>query len=134
MPRIVLVNPRFDVSSWGLKHALPIVGKRANLPTPCLTLLAALTPAEFDVAIVDENVSEIDYGLLTAADIVGLTGMSVQRRRMEEILGELKRRGAFCVVGGPWVSVQEDAFGGLADVVFVGAAEETWQTTRNCCA
>jgi radical SAM superfamily enzyme YgiQ (UPF0313 family) len=52
--------------------------------------------------------------------------MSVQRRRLAEILAELKRRGAFCVVGGPWVSVEEGAFGGLADVVFVGEAEESW--------
>ena len=39
---------------------------------------------------------------------------------------ELKDRGAFTVVGGPWVSVQEDYFGELADVIFVGEAEETW--------
>ncbi|HEX7428220.1 MAG TPA: DUF4070 domain-containing protein, partial [Mycobacterium sp.] len=30
------------------------------------------------------------------------------------------------VVGGPWVSVQEDYFEGLADVIFVGEAETTW--------
>ena len=60
------------------------------------------------------------------ADIVGLTGMIVQRRRMREILRELKARGVFTVVGGPWVSVQEDYFDGLADVIFVGEAETTW--------
>src|SRR5581483_3609585 len=58
--------------------------------------------------------------------IVGLTGMSVQRFRMKEILTELKKRGAFVVVGGPWVTVQEDYFGELADVIFIGEAEETW--------
>jgi radical SAM superfamily enzyme YgiQ (UPF0313 family) len=30
------------------------------------------------------------------------------------------------VVGGPWITVKEDYFGNLADVVFVGEAEETW--------
>jgi radical SAM superfamily enzyme YgiQ (UPF0313 family) len=30
------------------------------------------------------------------------------------------------VVGGPWVTVQEDYFGDLADVIFVGEAEQTW--------
>src|SRR5262249_56514085 len=59
-------------------------------------------------------------------DIVGVTGMSVQRFRMREILTELKQRDVFTVVGGPWVSVQEDYFGELADVIFVGEAEETW--------
>jgi len=32
MPSIVLVNPRFDVSSWRLEHALTIAATRANLP------------------------------------------------------------------------------------------------------
>ena len=45
MADIVLVNPRFEVSYWGLEHALPLLGKRATLPTACLPLLAALTPA-----------------------------------------------------------------------------------------
>ena len=46
MADIVLINPRFEVSFWGLEHALPLLGKRANMPVACLPLLAALTPAE----------------------------------------------------------------------------------------
>ncbi len=100
--------------------------KRATLPVACLPLLAALTPAEHQVTLLDENVEPLDYDRLARADLVGLTGMSVQRRRMREILGELKRRDVFTVVGGPWVSVQENYFDDLADVIFVGEAEETW--------
>ena len=68
----------------------------------------------------------LDFDAIARADIVGVTGMSVQRFRMREILRELRRRGAFVVVGGPWVTVKEDYFGDLADVIFVGEAEETW--------
>jgi radical SAM superfamily enzyme YgiQ (UPF0313 family) len=126
MADIVLINPRFNVSYWGLEHALPLLGKRANLPVACLPLLAALTPAGHTVTLLDENVEPLDYERLARADIVGVTGMSVQRFRMREILTELKQRGVFTVVGGPWVSVQEEYFDELADVVFVGEAEETW--------
>lgn len=126
MADIVLVNPRFDPSFWGLEHALPLLHKRANLPVACLPLLAALTPAEHQITLVDENVEAIDYARLARADIVGITGMSVQRTRMREILAELKGRGVFTVVGGPWVTVQEDYFSDLTDVIFVGEAEETW--------
>jgi radical SAM superfamily enzyme YgiQ (UPF0313 family) len=126
MADIVLVNPRFEVSYWGLEHALPFLGKRANLPVACLPLLAALAGDEHRVTLLDENVEAVDYGRLARADIVGLTGMSVQRFRMREILAELKTRGVFTAVGGPWVTVQEDYFGDLADVIFVGEAEETW--------
>ena len=78
------------------------------------------------MTILDENVEPIDYDRLAQADIVGLTGMTVQRARMLEILRELKNRDVFTVVGGPWVSVQEDYFEGLADAIFVGEAETTW--------
>jgi radical SAM superfamily enzyme YgiQ (UPF0313 family) len=126
VPDIVLINPRFEVSYWGLEHALPILSKRANMPVACLPLLAALTPPGHQVTLVDENVEELDFARLARADLVGLTGMSVQRQRMREILTELKARGVFTAVGGPWISVQEDYFGDLADVIFVGEAEETW--------
>jgi radical SAM superfamily enzyme YgiQ (UPF0313 family) len=126
MADIVLVNPRFEASYWGMEHALPILGKRANLPVACLPLLAALTPAGHQVTLVDENVEDLDFDRLARADIVGVTGMSVQRFRMREILTELKERDVFTVVGGPWVTVQEDYFGELTDAIFVGEAEETW--------
>jgi radical SAM superfamily enzyme YgiQ (UPF0313 family) len=131
MADIVLINPRFEVSYWGMEHALPFLGKRANLPVACLPLLAALTPREHSVTLIDENVETIDWERCTRADIVGVTGMSVQRFRMKEILSELKERGCFCVVGGPWITVQEDYFGELADVIFVGEAEDTWPRFLN---
>ena len=126
MAEIILINPRFEVSYWGLEHALPLLGKRANMPLASLPLIAALTPPEHSVTLLDENIEAIDFDRCARADIVGLTGMVVQRRRMRQILTELKRRGAFVVVGGPWVTVKEEDFAGLADAVFIGEAEETW--------
>ncbi|HWP84940.1 MAG TPA: B12-binding domain-containing radical SAM protein [Terriglobia bacterium] len=126
MANIVLINPRFDVSYWGMEYALPLLWKRCAMPAASLPLLAALSSAQHRVTIIDENVEPLDYRRIAQADIVGLTGMNVQRLRMRQILAELKRRGAFTVVGGPWVTVQEDYFGPLADVVFIGEAEESW--------
>ena len=126
MADIVIINPRFEPSYWGMDHALPFMGKSANLPVACLPLLAALTPEEHTITLIDENEREIDYERCQRADIVGVTGMSVQRFRMRKVIDELKARGCFVVVGGPWITVQEDYFGDDADVVFVGEAEETW--------
>jgi radical SAM superfamily enzyme YgiQ (UPF0313 family) len=126
MADIVLINPRFEVSYWGLEHALPLLGKRANMPVASLPLLAALTPPGHSVTLIDENIEEIDFDRCARADIIGVTGMSVQRRRIRQVVHELKRRGAFVVVGGPWATVKEDDFAGLVDVVFVGEAGETW--------
>jgi radical SAM superfamily enzyme YgiQ (UPF0313 family) len=126
MADIVIINPRFEPSYWGMDHALPYFGKSANLPVSSLPLLAALTPSEHTVTLIDENVEAIDWDRCARADIVGVTGLSVQRFRMTEIMKELKRLGRFVVAGGPWVTVQEDYFEGLADAIFIGEAEETW--------
>lgn len=109
-----------------MNYALPIFRGEALLPLINLPLLAALTPAGHNVTIIDENVEPIDFARCARADIVGLTGMNVQRVRMREILAELKAQGVFVVIGGPWVTVYPEDFVDLCDVVFVGEAEETW--------
>ncbi len=126
MADIVIINPRFNTSYWGLEHAMPFLGIKAVLPVASLPLLAALTPAGHTVTLIDENVEPIDFERCGRADIVGVTGMNVQRTQMHEILAELKGRGCFTVVGGPWVTVREDDLAGIADVIFIGEAEETW--------
>ena len=45
---------------------------------------------------------------------------------MREIVTELVCRGAFVVMGGPWITVKEDYFEGLVDAFFIGEAEQTW--------
>ena len=126
MTDIVLINPRFYPTYWGLDYALPFVRKKAIVPPLHLATIAALTPPEHTVSIIDENVEELDYERCARADIVGVTGMAVQRDRMREIITELKRRGIFTVLGGPWVTVSPEDLGGLVDVMFIGEAEETW--------
>lgn len=126
MAEIVIINPRFETSFWGLEHSIPLLGKRANLPVACLPLLAALAPKHHNVTLIDENVEAINMDAVAKADIVAITGMCVQRVRMKEILEELKARNVFTVVGGSFVTVEKNYFDHLADVVFLGEADETW--------
>ncbi|HWE34995.1 MAG TPA: radical SAM protein [Isosphaeraceae bacterium] len=126
MADIVLINPRFDMSFWGMELVLPFIGRRANMPVASLPLLAALTPPKHRVTLIDENAEPIDFDRCARADIVGLTGMGIQRHRMKEIVDELKGRGAFVVIGGPMATVNEGYFDGQVDALFVGEAEETW--------
>jgi radical SAM superfamily enzyme YgiQ (UPF0313 family) len=126
VPDIVLIHPRFETSYWSMEHALGLLGGKAVLPVASLPLLAALTPPQYNVTLIDENVEPIDFDRCARADIVGLTGMYVQRTRMREILIELKRRGKFVVVGGSWITVRETDFGDLVDVAFIGEADESW--------
>jgi radical SAM superfamily enzyme YgiQ (UPF0313 family) len=123
---IVLINPRFELSFWGLEHSMQLFGKRANLPVACLALLAALVPDHHQVTLIDENVEDIDFDRLGRADLVCVTGMSIQGQRLVEILEECRSRGVMTVVGGPMATVEPETLEGFADVIFVGEADTTW--------
>ncbi len=124
---ICLINPRFEPSYWGFEYALPLYpdDKRSTMISGSLPTVAGLC-GEHRVCVLDENVEEIDWHSLAAYDIVGVTGMNVQKERTREILLRLREMKIFTVVGGPFVSVKEDFFDSLCDVKFIGEAETTW--------
>ena len=125
--KICLINPKFEPSYWGFDYALPLYPGdiRCTMVTGALPHLAGLTP-EHEVCLLDENVEAIDFDFLEAFDVVGVTGMNVQKERMRAILQELRRRNIFAVVGGAYASVDEQYFDGLCDVLFSGEADTTW--------
>lgn len=133
--RICLINPKFEPSYWGFDYALPLYPgkKRSSMVTGALAHLAGLVPAH-DVRLVDENVEEIPWGELETFDIVGVTGMNVQKERMRQILERLRPMHVLTVVGGAYASVDEGFFDGLCDVLFSGEADETWPEFVSCIA
>ena len=125
--KICLINPKFEPSYWGFDYALPLYPgrKKSSVITGALPYLAGLVP-EHDVRLLDENVETIPWEQLEAFDIVGVTGMNVQKERMREILERLRPMRVRTVVGGAYASVDEGFFDGLCDVLFSGEADETW--------
>ncbi len=78
----------------------PDVPRRAMLRFSVLplTVVAALTPPEHDVSIVDENVEPLD--LDAQCDLVGITFMTALAPRAYEIARAFRRRGKVVVAGG----------------------------------
>src|SRR5438552_17167665 len=76
--KILLVYPRFPVSFWSFGYIKRIGGFAAVMPPLGLAILAALTPAEFDVEIVDENIETIDFD--ADCDVVALWRWPSRRR------------------------------------------------------
>ncbi|MBI5627631.1 MAG: cobalamin B12-binding domain-containing protein, partial [Candidatus Rokubacteria bacterium] len=122
--KIYLVTPRNPESFWTYDRILPSLGKRCIFPNLSMPTLAGMTPRHHDIVLCDENVDEIDFDV--DADIVGVTGYIVHKKRMLEIIGEFRRRGRFVVVGGPYASLCPEELRGKCDVLFVDEAEETW--------
>jgi radical SAM superfamily enzyme YgiQ (UPF0313 family) len=122
--RILLVAPKNPESFWTFDRILPTLKRKAAFPNLALPTLAALTPREHAVTLVDENVREIDFD--ARVDLVGVTGYVIHRARIHEIAAEFRRRGRFVVVGGTYASSSPDECAGIADAVFVDEAEHTW--------
>lgn len=134
--RIALINPRFEPSFFGYDFFLPLLpgDVRAEGTGGALPLLAALCPPPHAVELFDENVLPIDFVRLQSFDIVGVTGMIVQRGRIREILQALSRHPGLVIAGGPYASVDQAFFSGLCDALFVGEADVTWPAFVNSMA
>ncbi len=102
------------------------VPKRAMLRFSILplTLVAALTPPEYQVEICDENVESIDFA--GDADLVGISFMTALAPRAYAIAAEFRRRGKIVVAGGyhPTLMTGETLL--HFDSVVVGDAEILW--------
>jgi radical SAM superfamily enzyme YgiQ (UPF0313 family) len=122
--KIHLVTPKNPPSFWTYDQILSTLGKRCIFPNLSMPTVAGLTPREHEMSICDENVEEIDFDV--EADIVGVTGYIVHKKRMLEIVDEFRRRGRFVVIGGPYASLCPEELRGRCDVLFVDEAEETW--------
>ena len=123
---LLLINPKFPESFWSFKWANTRILPHSRTGNPPLGLatLAALTPAHWDITIVDENVTSIP--LEPAADVIGICGMAVQFERQKELITYYRSLGYFVVVGGSLVSLCPENYTDLADCVVAGEAEYIW--------
>jgi radical SAM superfamily enzyme YgiQ (UPF0313 family) len=124
--RLLLINPRAPESFWSFRWAVDQImpGKRTVNPPLGLATLAALTPASWDVEIVDENVEAVPSA--PQADIIGICGMGVQFGRQRELLSHFRQRGYFVVAGGSFASLCPERYADIADSVVAGEAEYIW--------
>jgi radical SAM superfamily enzyme YgiQ (UPF0313 family) len=122
--KICLIAPRNPESFWTLDRILRSLNKKCVFPNLSLPTVAGITPREHDVVLMDENVEPIDFNV--DADIIGLTGYVIHKKRIFELAAEFKRRGKFVVIGGPLASLCPEEVRDKVDVVFVDEAEYTW--------
>ncbi len=99
--KILLVYPNFPETFWSYKKALKFVSKKSGTPPLGLLTVAAMLPKAWDVKLVDMNVTSLRNSHLKWADYVFISGMSVQRKSVKEVLAGCKRFGVPVVGGGP---------------------------------
>ena len=91
-----------------------------------LMAVAGLTPPEWEVSIVDENVTAPDYAAMPRPDLVGITAFTSQANRAYEVAAHFRRLGVPVVMGGIHATMCLDEVMERADVVVTGEAESVW--------
>jgi len=89
-----------------------------------LLILAALTPPEFDVEVIDEHFDVIDFN--KDYDLVAISAMTQQSLRAYEIADEFRRREKVVVIGGIHATLLRHEAKEHADSVVVGEGERIW--------
>ena len=118
--KLLLILPKNERSYWGGVSKSGKAGfVRLNLPT-----IAALTPTDWDVEILDARVKPVDYD--AKADLVGITGFTAEMPGAYEIADNFRKKGVKVVMGGIHVSALPDEALQHADAVVIGEAELVW--------
>ncbi|MFH1853931.1 MAG: radical SAM protein [Candidatus Omnitrophota bacterium] len=90
-----------------------------------LLVIAALTPKNFRIKLIDENYENIDFN--ERYDLVGISFMTQQAQRAYEIAGKFRSRGIKVVLGGIHATVLSEEAKQHCDSVVIGEAENVWQ-------
>lgn len=123
--RLLLINPsnprvsilRVKENRWNRYRVWKPLG---------LMVLAGLTPAEWDVSIVDENLGTQEYEALPRPDLVGLTAFTSQASRAYALAGWFRQRGVPVVMGGIHATTCTAEAMAHVDAVVTREAETVW--------
>lgn len=89
-----------------------------------LGILAALTPDDVEVNLIDDRMEAIDYA--TPTDLVALTVETFTARRSYQIARRYRERGVSVVLGGMHVTLCPEEAAGNSDAIVIGDAESVW--------
>ena len=128
--KITFVYPRFEKFLGSLPELEPglveyYLGDYTTPPSLGIPLLAALTPPEFEVELLDDNSGQpINYDAPT--DLVAINCFTPQATRAFEIADNFRAHGKKVILGGLFPTFMADECLKHADAVNLGEGEPTW--------
>lgn len=130
--RLGLINPRgirfFEskdfLSFWQDSYDVKYYKKAWSGMSTGLLAVASLTPASFEIRIIDENFDAIDYD--EEFDIIGISAMTQQATRAYEIADKFRENGRYVIMGGIHATVLPNEAIMHVDTIIIGEAEELW--------
>jgi radical SAM superfamily enzyme YgiQ (UPF0313 family) len=120
--RLLIIQPSYYKSRKD--RTVARARHRDLVPLP-LPYLAALTPPDWDVRLVDELVAPVDFD--APVDVVAITTWTINSLRSYDLAAEFRRRGKIVMLGGPHTWFYGDEAAQHADAVAVGEGEVLWK-------
>lgn len=128
--KITFVYPRFEKFLSSLPELDQglinyFLGDFTTPPSLGIPLLAALTPPDIEVELIDDNAGQpIDYAAPT--DLVAINCFTPQATRAFEIADTYRAHGRRVIMGGLFPSFMPDECARHADAVNIGEGEPSW--------
>ncbi len=120
--KLLLINP-LSTNRDGL-----IRDQKSIYPPMNLGIVAALTPDNWEVELMDENFERFEF---RDADLVGLTALTAQVTRAYELSEMYRSKSIPTIMGGIHVSVMPEEAEKYADCIVIGEAESVWSEVIN---
>jgi len=120
-PKLLIIQPSHYRSRSSLTlHKV----KQRTLVGLTLPYLAALTPNEWEVTLIDEQSTDLDFR--ASVDLVAITTWTINSLRAYEIADEFRRRGLSVIMGGPHTYFYWEEAAEHCDAVGIGEGETIW--------
>jgi radical SAM superfamily enzyme YgiQ (UPF0313 family) len=122
--RLYLINPRNSLVT--LANAKNWWNRYRVWKPLGLLVLASVTPPQWDIKVIDENLGTPDYASMPRPDLVGITAFTAQAGRAYELATEFRSRSVPVIMGGihATMCLQEALAYGVS--VVTGEAESIW--------
>jgi radical SAM superfamily enzyme YgiQ (UPF0313 family) len=98
--------------------------RKRTLVSLTLPYLAALTPKEWDVQLIDEQLMDIDFQ--APVDLVAITTWTINSFRAYDIADRFRERGVPVMMGGPHTFFYSEEAAQHCDAVGIGEGENIW--------
>ncbi len=120
-PKLLLLDPYPRNNPY---HMTASERRSIWFPKLSLPVIAAYTPSNWDIELVDEATEDINFE--TPCDLVGLSVMTCYAPRAYEIADEFRARGKTVVLGGVHPTYCSDEALKHCDTIVCGEAEDLW--------
>lgn len=111
--KILMLYPKIPDTYWSFKHALPFIKKKSSFPPLGLMTIAAMLPDNYEVTLVDLNVSALDRRDLLECDMVFLSAMIVQQESFKHLVKLSNMYNKPVIAGGPYPISSHDRIEGV---------------------